>query len=40
MLGASVLYGVDKDELTLDLSINSLIDYVYQLRYEHFQEQN
>jgi len=40
MLGASVLYGVDKDQEILDRSINSLIDYVFQLRNEHFQEQN
>jgi hypothetical protein len=40
MLGASVLYGVDKDQVNLDRSINSLIDYVYQLSNEHYQEQN
>lgn len=40
MLGSSVLYGVDKDEVILDRSINSLIDYVNQLKIEHFQEQN
>jgi TetR/AcrR family transcriptional repressor of nem operon len=40
MLGASVLYGVDKDQEILDRSINSIIDYVYQIRSEHFQEQN
>ena len=40
MLGASVLYGVEKDELILDRSINSLIDYVSQLRKEHYLEQN
>jgi hypothetical protein len=34
------LYGVDKDQEILDRSINSLIDYVFQLRNEHFQEQN
>jgi len=31
MLGASVLYGVDKDNTTLDHSIDSLIEYVYLL---------
>jgi TetR/AcrR family transcriptional repressor of nem operon len=40
MLGASVLYGVEKDNLTLDRSINSLIDYVSQLRDEHYLEQS
>jgi hypothetical protein len=40
MLGASVLYGVEKDDLVLDRAINSLIDYVQQLKYAHFQEQN
>ena len=40
MLGASVLYGVEKDELILDRSINSLIDYVSQLRKEHYLEQH
>ncbi len=35
MLGASVLYGVDKDNLILDRSINSLIDYIYMLSDEH-----
>lgn len=40
MLGASVLYGVEKDNLTLDRSINSLIDYVSQLRDEHYLDQS
>ena len=31
MLGASVLYGVAKDNLTLDLSIDSLIEYICQI---------
>jgi AcrR family transcriptional regulator len=31
MLGASVLYGVAKDDLTLDLSIDSLIEYIYRI---------
>ena len=31
MLGASVLFGVDKDNTTLDHSIDSLIEYVYLL---------
>ena len=31
MLGTSVLYGVDKDNTTLDHSIDSLIEYVYML---------
>ena len=35
MLGASVLYGVDKDNLILDRSITSLIDYIYMLNDEH-----
>ena len=35
MLGASVLFGVEKDEQTLDRSIDALIDYVYMLRDEH-----
>lgn len=35
MLGASVLYGVDKDNLILNRSINSLIDYIYMLSDEH-----
>jgi TetR/AcrR family transcriptional repressor of nem operon len=39
MLGASVLYGVEKDDPTLDRSINALIDYVYLLNEEHIQEQ-
>jgi AcrR family transcriptional regulator len=39
MLGASVLYGVEKDEQTLDRSINALIDYVYLLNEGHIQEQ-
>jgi hypothetical protein len=32
MLGASVLYGVHKDDLTLNRSINSLIDYLLMLK--------
>mgnify|MGYP001820357272 CR=1 FL=1 len=39
MLGASVLYGAEKDDSTLDRSINALIDYVCQLNDEHMQEQ-
>ncbi len=35
MLGASVLYGVDKDNTTLDHSIDSLIEYVYLLNTMH-----
>ena len=35
MLGASVLYGVDKDNTTLDHSIDSLIEYVYLLSNMH-----
>ena len=35
MLGASVLYGVDKDNLILDRSITSLIDYIDMLNNEH-----
>jgi len=35
MLGASVLYGVDKDNTTLDNSIDSLIEYVYLLSKMH-----
>ena len=31
MLGASVLYGVNKSTITLDRSINSLIEYLYML---------
>ncbi len=34
MLGASVLYGVYKDNSNLDHAINSLIDYIYMLRDE------
>jgi len=40
MLGASVLYGVEKDDLVLDRAVNSLVDYVQQLKFAHFQEQN
>ena len=29
MLGASVLYGVDKDNVTLDHAIDSLVEYIY-----------
>lgn len=39
MLGASVLYGVEKDDQTLDRSIKALIDYVYMLNEAHIQEQ-
>lgn len=39
MLGASVLYGVEKDDQTLDRSIKALIDYVYLLNEAHIQEQ-
>ena len=39
MLGASVLYGVEKDDQTLDRSIKALIDYVYLLNEGHIQEQ-
>ena len=39
MLGASVLYGAEKDDSTIDRSINALIDYVCQLNDEHMQEQ-
>jgi AcrR family transcriptional regulator len=35
MLGSSVLYGVDKDNTTLDHSIDSLIEYVYFLNNLH-----
>ena len=31
MLGASILYGVNKSAITLDRSINSLIEYLYSL---------
>ena len=34
MLGASVLYGVEKDNKTLDRSINSMIDYLILFREE------
>ena len=34
MLGASVLYGVEKDDKTLDRSINSMIDYLMLLTKE------
>ena len=37
MLGASVLYGVHKDDLTLNRSINSLIDYMLMLREKEIQ---
>jgi TetR/AcrR family transcriptional repressor of nem operon len=37
MLGASVLYGVHKNELTLNRSINSLIDYLLMLREKEIQ---
>lgn len=36
MLGASVLYGVDKDSSTLDHSIDSLIEYIFFLSNEAF----
>jgi AcrR family transcriptional regulator len=39
MLGASVLYGVEKDDQTLDRSIKALIDYVYLLNEAYIQEQ-
>ncbi|MGB7094175.1 MAG: TetR/AcrR family transcriptional regulator [Anaerolineales bacterium] len=39
MLGASVLYGVEKDEQTLDRSIDALIEYIYLLRDEHMHKQ-
>jgi AcrR family transcriptional regulator len=38
MLGASVLYGVDKDNPALDLSIDSLIEYVYLLNNMELQD--
>lgn len=38
MLGASVLYGVEKDDQTLDRSIKALIDYVYLLNEAYIQE--
>lgn len=38
MLGASVLYSVDKDDKTLDRSINSLIDYLLMIREEQAQD--
>lgn len=37
MLGASVMYGVHKDDLTLNRSINSLIDYMLMLREKEIQ---
>ena len=35
MLGASVLYGVKKDNVILDRSIESLVDYIYMLSEGH-----
>ena len=32
MIGASVIYGVDKSQASLDNSINALIDYLEQLK--------
>lgn len=40
MLGASVLYGVEKDDPTLDRSINALVDYVYLLSEKLIQRQS
>jgi AcrR family transcriptional regulator len=40
MLGASVLYGVEKDDPTLDRSINALIEYVHLLSEKHMQRQS
>ena len=36
MLGASVIYGVDKSTKSVDRSINSLIDYLEKLRPKRF----
>jgi len=36
MLGASVIYGVDKSTISVDRSINSLIDYLEKLRPKRF----
>ena len=32
MIGASVLFGVEKSTITLDRSINALIDYINEIR--------
>ena len=39
MLGASVLYGVDKDNVTLDHAINSLVDFIYLISNRQIPEQ-